>query len=105
VNQKLPCTLKFLLHVVSQFYRAIIILKHQLLVDASFAFGPDMPFCNNYKAIDHIRILGIGLELACNEGSCGESLLRVGKIIINVNSDNHKLCPSLSHYFIKGSVV
>ena len=71
MNQKLPCTLKFLLHVASQFNRAIIILKHQLLVDTSFVFGPDMPFCNNYKAMDHIGILGIGLELACNGGSCG----------------------------------
>jgi len=52
------------LHVASQFNRAIIILKHQLLFVTSFAFGPDMPFCNNYKAMDHIGILGIGLELA-----------------------------------------
>ena len=28
-----------------------------------------MPTVNR---IDHIRILGIGLELACNGGSCGE---------------------------------
>jgi len=52
------------LRVASQFNTAIIILKHQLLVDTSFAFGPGMPFCNNYKAVDHIGIPGIGLELA-----------------------------------------
>ena len=27
-------------------------------------------------AIDHICILGIGLELACNGGSCGEISLK-----------------------------
>ena len=29
-------------------------------------------FSSNYFQIDHVRILSIELELACNEGSCGE---------------------------------
>jgi len=55
------------LHVASQFDRAIITLKHQLLVDTSFTFGPDMPFSNNYQAIEHIRIRGTRPELACKQ--------------------------------------
>ena len=31
-------------------------------------------FCNMLKTMDHIRILGIGLELACNWGWCGVSV-------------------------------